>query len=138
MEGLSGKRALVTGGAAGIGRAIALELARSGCDVALIDVDAGKAEATAGEVRALGRKAAAAVGDVADTGSVRAALAKLGSEPFDILVNNAGICRLAPLLTMSERDMAAGLMDAPWPPVYPKQPNEPPRVAPSRARAPDA
>jgi hypothetical protein len=35
---------------------------------------------------------------------------------------------------MSARDMAAGLMDAPWPPVYPKQPNEPPRVAPSRAR----
>ncbi len=41
---------------------------------------------------------------------------------------------LAPLLAMSERDMAAGLMDAPWPPVYPKMPNEPPRVAPSRAR----
>jgi DNA ligase D len=45
---------------------------------------------------------------------------------------------LEPLLAMSERDMAAGLMDAPWPPVYPKQPNEPPRVAPSRARDPDA
>ena len=41
---------------------------------------------------------------------------------------------IAPLLDMSERDMAAGLMDAPWPPVYPKQPNEPPRVAPSRAK----
>ena len=41
---------------------------------------------------------------------------------------------IEPLLAMSERDMAAGLMDAPWPPVYPKQPNEPPRVAPSRAR----
>jgi DNA ligase D len=39
-----------------------------------------------------------------------------------------------PLLAWSERDMAAGLMDAPWPPVYPKQPNEPPRVAPSRAK----
>jgi DNA ligase D len=44
---------------------------------------------------------------------------------------------IAPLLEMSERDMAAGLMDAPWPPVYPKQPNEPPRVAPSRARKVD-
>ena len=43
---------------------------------------------------------------------------------------------LEPLLAMSERDMAAGLMDAPWPPVYPKMPNEPPRVAPSRAREP--
>ena len=40
---------------------------------------------------------------------------------------------LAPLLEWHDRDMAAGLMDAPWPPVYPKMPNEPPRVAPSRA-----
>ena len=41
---------------------------------------------------------------------------------------------LEPLLARHERDRAAGLMDAPWPPVYPKQPDEPPRVAPSRAR----
>jgi DNA ligase D-like protein (predicted polymerase) len=44
---------------------------------------------------------------------------------------------LTPLLALSDRDMANGLMDAPWPPVYPKMPNEPPRVAPSRARHPD-
>jgi len=43
---------------------------------------------------------------------------------------------LEPLLAMHERDTANGLLDAPWPPVYPKQPNEPPRVAPSRARTP--
>ena len=42
--------------------------------------------------------------------------------------------RLEPLLELHERDMAAGLMDAPWPPVYPKMPDEPPRVAPSRAK----
>jgi DNA ligase D len=41
---------------------------------------------------------------------------------------------IEPLLAMYDRDMANGLMDAPWPPVYPKQPNEPPRVAPSRAK----
>jgi DNA ligase D len=41
---------------------------------------------------------------------------------------------LEPLLALHERDRAAGLQDAPWPPVYPKQPDEPPRVAPSRAR----
>jgi DNA ligase D len=41
---------------------------------------------------------------------------------------------LEPLLALNERDRAAGLLDAPWPPVYPKQPDEPPRVAPSRAR----
>ncbi|SLJ81475.1 DNA ligase-like protein [Mycobacteroides abscessus subsp. abscessus] len=41
---------------------------------------------------------------------------------------------IEPLLAMSERDMAAGMMDAPWPPQYPKMPNEPPRVQPSRAK----
>jgi len=41
---------------------------------------------------------------------------------------------LEPLLAMAERDRANGLPDAPWPPVYPKMPDEPPRVAPSRAR----
>ncbi|GAA1996841.1 non-homologous end-joining DNA ligase [Catenulispora subtropica] len=44
---------------------------------------------------------------------------------------------IEPLLEMSRRDMENGLMDAPWPPVYPKMPNEPPRVAPSRARHTD-
>ncbi len=43
---------------------------------------------------------------------------------------------LEPLLAMHERDRGAGLMDAPWPPVYPKMPDEPPRVAPSRAKSP--
>ncbi len=41
---------------------------------------------------------------------------------------------LEPILELHERDKAAGLLDAPWPPVYPKMPGEPPRVAPSRAR----
>jgi hypothetical protein len=45
---------------------------------------------------------------------------------------------LEPLLAMNERDRDSGLMDAPWPPVYPKQPDEHPRVAPSRARKSDA
>ncbi len=47
---------------------------------------------------------------------------------------NAAPQSLEPLLEMHARDRANGLMDAPWPPVYPKQPDEPPRVAPSRAR----
>ncbi len=45
---------------------------------------------------------------------------------------------LAPLLALHDRDRANGLQDAPWPPVYPKMPGEPPRVAPSRARKPSA
>jgi DNA ligase D len=47
---------------------------------------------------------------------------------------NEGLQPLEPLLALHERDREAGLKDAPWPPVYPKQPDEPPRVAPSRAR----
>jgi DNA primase len=43
---------------------------------------------------------------------------------------------LAAVLALHERDRAAGLADAPWPPVYPKMPGEPPRVAPSRAKKP--
>ncbi len=45
--------------------------------------------------------------------------------------------RIDTLLEWSARDLASGMMDAPWPPVYPKQPNEPPRVAPSRAKKTD-
>ncbi len=48
---------------------------------------------------------------------------------------NATPQSLEPLLDLHERDRASGLLDAPWPPVYPKQPDEPPRVAPSRARS---
>jgi len=44
---------------------------------------------------------------------------------------------LQPLLALHERDLRDGLVDAPWPPVYPKMPGEPPRVAPSRARKVD-
>jgi DNA primase len=44
---------------------------------------------------------------------------------------------LTPLLEMYDRDIASGLEDAPWPPVYPKMPGEPPRVSPSRARKDD-
>jgi DNA ligase D len=53
-------------------------------------------------------------------------------DPWEAM--NADPQSLEPLLELYERDQAAGLKDAPWPPVYPKQPDEPPRVAPSRAR----
>lgn len=63
--------------------------------------------------------------------AVPARLAEAGNPWADM---NANPQSLDPLLDMSERDMASGLMDAPWPPVYPKQPNEPPRVSQSRAK----
>ena len=63
--------------------------------------------------------------------SVPARVAERG-DPWEEM--NAHPQSLEPLLELHQRDRAAGLMDAPWPPVYPKQPDEPPRVAPSRAR----
>ena len=104
MDGLAGRRALVTGGGSGIGRSIALRLAREGCDIALIDIDEAAASAVAGEVRALGRPAAAAAGDVSTAQSVKDALATLAGAHFDILVNNAGIARLGALMTISDKD----------------------------------
>lgn len=68
-------------------------------------------------------------------GNVPARLAERG-DPWAPMY--AAPQRLEPLLELHQRDRANGLMDAPWPPVYPKMPDEPPRVAPSRARKPDA
>src|SRR4029450_6336091 len=87
------KKALVTGGSRGIGRAVCLELARRGADVAFIyrsrDADA---EATAAEVRALGRRALGVKTDLASAAGVGAAIdraaAELGS--LDVLVQAAG------------------------------------------------
>ncbi len=63
--------------------------------------------------------------------------AKVDAEGDPWAEMNANPQSIQPLLDMSEQDMANGLMDAPWPPVYPKMPNEPPRVAPSRAKKTD-
>jgi DNA ligase D len=55
-----------------------------------------------------------------------------GGDPWEVM--EAQPQSLEPLLEMHTRDAASGLLDAPWPPVYPKMPGEPPRVAPSRAK----
>ncbi len=90
--GLKGKVALVTGSSRGIGRAIALELAREGCRVGLCARGQAALEEAAAEVRALGAEAVAVVADVTTEAGVRAAvegtLAAFGQ--IDILVNNVG------------------------------------------------
>jgi NAD(P)-dependent dehydrogenase (short-subunit alcohol dehydrogenase family) len=90
---LPGKVAIVTGAAQGIGRAIALALARAGSDVVAADLNLAGAEAVAGECRALGRRALAAGCDVAEAEQVSALVerALAGFGHIDILVNNAGI-----------------------------------------------
>ncbi|AGB73159.1 short-chain dehydrogenase/reductase (plasmid) [Rhizobium tropici CIAT 899] len=91
---LAGKRALVTGGARGIGAAIALKLAEDGADIAITyEKSAEKAEALVAEIRAMGRKAIAIRADAARTEAARATveqtIAELGG--LDILINNAGV-----------------------------------------------
>lgn len=89
---LSGRRALITGGRSGIGRAIATGLAEAGATVILNARDAGRLEAAAAELRALGLDAHAACFDVTDAAATAAAIERIEADgPIDILVNNAGL-----------------------------------------------
>ena len=91
--------ALVTGGGQGIGRAIALRLARDGFHVAVADLDLERAAAVADEIRAVGRKGLAVVADVSERDQLFAAVETAARElgGFDVMVNNAGIAQVAPL-----------------------------------------
>jgi len=102
--GLSGRNAMVTGGASGIGRAICLRLAREGTDVAVLDLDQAGGRQVADEVGALHRRAVAVEADVASAASVAAAVERVHAAlgPVHILVNDAGIAGLVPLQDMSE------------------------------------
>lgn len=95
---IDGTVAAVTGGGSGIGRAIALELARRGADVAVADLDESRAAKVAGEVKALGRDALAVRCDVrldAEVDSLaERVLARFGR--VDVVVNNAGIGMAGP------------------------------------------
>lgn len=90
---LESKNAIVTGGAAGIGKAIAMALAQEGANVAIADVQIDKANAVAKEIRSLGRKALAIQCDVGDSAQVDAMVQQTASElgGLNILVNNAAV-----------------------------------------------
>ncbi len=111
--------ALITGGGSGIGRAVCFELARQGWPVAVLDIDAGKAEQVAGEVCAGGGSAHAQAADVSVEAEVRTAVAALRSQlgaPMAVLVHAAGICTFAPLAALSvelfDRTLAVHLRGA--------------------------
>ncbi len=99
MRGLRGKRAIVTGGASGIGRAICLRMAEEGVEVAVLDRDEAGAQATAARIRAAGGAAEALRCDVSARPEVDAAVARVAAGgPIDILVNCAGWDRIRPFL----------------------------------------
>jgi 3-oxoacyl-[acyl-carrier protein] reductase len=108
MDDLTGKVALVTGGSRGIGREIALGLARAGCDVAVgYHSNEAAALAVAGEVEALGRRAVALGYNIADEAQAAelARSAELALGAIGILVNNAGILhRRKPLEELTNSD----------------------------------
>lgn len=95
-----GKRAVVTGSALGLGRAIAAALAEQGADVAGFDIRSAENLEMAGQVRGLGRKGLAIHCDVSDRNDVRRAVSETVQSfgRIDILVNNAGIFELGPMI----------------------------------------
>ena len=109
MYGLQGRKAIITGAAHGIGRAIAARLLAEGCDVGIFDIDRNAAEAAAASLRASAGKVVVAAGDVSSKADVEAGIGALMDElgPVDILVNNAGICRIGNVLDTSDADWTA-------------------------------
>lgn len=100
MRILKDRVAVVTGGANGIGRALALELARAGMHVALADVDEAGMRAVAREIEALGRRALCVPADVRERESIERLLARTLAElgSCHLAVNNAGVFHAASML----------------------------------------
>lgn len=94
MGELAGRTVLVTGAASGIGRCLALEFAREGCELVLVDIQAAGLEGTAAEVLALGRGASCHTVDITDVERVEALAGEVSP---DVLVNCAGLSVTADL-----------------------------------------
>ena len=103
---LMGRVAVVTGAGRGIGREIALELARRGADVVVADLDVASAKGVAGEIAALGRRSLPMPVDVAMRSQVDELVERTAQEMgrLDIFVNNAGIVHVKPFLEITEEE----------------------------------
>lgn len=109
---LAGKVALITGASRGIGREVAIEMAKAGADIVINYIgDVSLAEEVQGKIQALGRKAVIIEADVSNSAAVDELMAKAIAEfsRIDILVNNAGITRDNLLARMKEEDWDAVL-----------------------------
>jgi NAD(P)-dependent dehydrogenase (short-subunit alcohol dehydrogenase family) len=103
VQRLAGRHALVTGAGSGIGRAIAVRLAGEGAHVTVLERNAEAGEGTATLIREAGGAAQVVAADVSDTGSMRAAFARV--DPLHLLVNNAGISHVGNVLDTTPEDM---------------------------------
>jgi 2-keto-3-deoxy-L-fuconate dehydrogenase len=102
---LDGRNAIITGGARGIGRSIALTFAVHGASVHIVDIDREHGATTVDEIREAGGKAALSVCDVCDPAAVQNAFRKATNDGhLDILVNSAGIAHIGTLESTSEKD----------------------------------
>ena len=103
---LHNKRAVITGAASGIGKAIAVAFAREGADVAILDINEAKATEVVAHVTGLGRKSKFIACDVGSSQAVAAAFQEVETifGGIDILVNNTGIIRFSQIIDMSEED----------------------------------
>jgi 3-oxoacyl-[acyl-carrier protein] reductase len=116
MKVIRGRKAMVTGAASGVGRAIALALAREGADLFLLDIDKPRLEAAAREAQRHGVEVVTAVCDLAQPAEVGAAVRAVlsGWGRLNILVNNAAVTYHGPTHEMSgeewQRLMAVNLM----------------------------
>lgn len=103
---LEGKTAIVTGSGSGLGRCMAIELAREGADVAIWDVNRAAVEETRRTLQDLGQRSLAFTADVADGGMVNETVGQVLTAwgKIDILINNAGICQKSAIEEITEEE----------------------------------
>lgn len=116
MKKLSGKVAIVTGGASGIGKAIAMTLSREGASIIIADINLDEAEKTVKEIKKSGLEAIAIKTDVSKSEDAKKMVARTIEQfgRIDILVNNAGIGRATGALLSPDHAFVENLTEEEW------------------------